>query len=88
MRLQVNHVRTAMLGRTTRRHLLIHLLDGGEGGIRTHGPGKTGTRAFQARLFGHSSTSPLDLRYYVRYKLDGRIEPDGGEGGIRTHDPQ
>ena len=30
----------------------------GEGGIRTHGS-LTATRAFQARLLGHSSTSPL-----------------------------
>ena len=30
---------------------------GGEGGIRTHGP-VAETRAFQARLFVHSSTSP------------------------------
>ena len=66
----------------------MRLLDGGEGGIRTHGPGKTGTRAFQARLFGHSSTSPLGLRFNVKHQLDGRIGPDGGEGGIRTHDPQ
>ena len=34
------------------------LYGGGEGGIRTHGP-LARSRALQARLIGHSSTSPL-----------------------------
>ncbi len=33
---------------------------GGEGGIRTHGT-VAGTRAFQARRFVHSRTSPSDV---------------------------
>ena len=40
---------------------------GGEGGIRTHG-NLTATRALQARLIGHSSTSPLKhTRVAVRH---------------------
>lgn len=51
---------------SNRKHLITHStvqglsLDkgaGGEGGIRTHGS-LAATRAFQARLLDHSSTSP------------------------------
>ena len=48
-------------------------------------------RAFQARLFGHSSTSPVEV--VISYKLLCIPLPFlmsycyyGGEGGIRTHD--
>ena len=65
--------------------------DGGEGGIRTHGP-LSGTRDFQSRLFGHSSTSPSRENeeaspgsMMARHFYNG-LMPAGGEGGIRTHD--
>lgn len=54
-------------------------LNGGEGGIRTHGH-LAATHAFQACLIDHSSTSP----YITLYSF---IKICGGEGGIRTHAP-
>jgi hypothetical protein len=37
---------------------LSHLGSGGEGGIRTHGTGNTGTTVFETASFNHSDTSP------------------------------
>ena len=53
----------------------------GEGGIRTHGHHKA-TRALQARLIGHSSTSPHGETIPTDTMNQGVIS---GEGGIRTH---
>ena len=38
--------------------VVVKKKNGGEDGIRTHGPAVNRTRDFQSRLFGHSSTSP------------------------------
>src|SRR4051812_27391170 len=43
--------------RTVQAHGGVRLKDGGEGGIRTHGPRK-GTPDFESGTFDHSATSP------------------------------
>ena len=54
--------------------LVLRIFAGGEGGIRTH-ERIAPLRDFQSRLFGHSSTSPIDTLL-----SSGVIS--GGEGGI------
>ena len=64
-------------------------LDGGEGGIRTHGT-VTGTRDFQSRRFVHSRTSPdginLDLLDFPRNvpHLGERCPSYHGGGGATS----
>ena len=71
------------------------MLDGGESGIRTHGP-LAGTRDFQSRPIGLSGISPceeyrgLPASYRRTFPQSSHLWPRlpercGGEGGIRTH---
>ena len=61
------------------------ILDGGEGGIRTH-ERIAPLRDFQSRLFGHSSTSPktgVAHRALSRWRRGWDLNPRPGATGNR-----
>src|SRR5579862_442539 len=44
----------------------------GQGEIRTHGTGLTGTPVFETGAFNHSATCPTELGKIARYPLSGQ----------------